>query len=90
MKILFTGIALFGLTASAASTWVFAAPQPAKESKVIDLGDLEVVGEVRRPHLFVVESGKALDPLLAREARNEWLKLETELTTVATQEGAQP
>ena len=66
------GVALgmcFALAASAAET-----------GKVIELGDVEVVGELRRPNLFVVDSPKALDPLLQRQARKEWKDLEDTLT----------
>ena len=66
-----------------------AASEGVRERKVIDLGDLEVVGELRRPSLFVVESGKGLDPLLRKQAKRQWIELEQELTLGMRKEDGQ-
>jgi hypothetical protein len=71
MKSLGVWFFIFGLTVNALA---------AEGGKVIELGDVEVVGELRRPNLFVVDSPKALDPLLQRQARKEWKDLEDALT----------
>lgn len=63
------------------------ATSAAETGKVIELGDVEVVGELRRPNLFVVDSPKALDPLLQRQARKEWKDLEDALTRLDRFEG---
>ena len=50
------------------------------EKDIIDLGDLEVIGEVRRPHLFMVESRRELEKIVRESAKQKWERFEQELT----------
>lgn len=53
-----------------------------KKSKIIDLGDLEVQGELRRPNLFMVESSQRLSATLEKAAARKWEMLESSLLAI--------
>lgn len=52
----------------------------AKEKKVLDLGELEVDGELRRPSLQWLDSSRRAQELLPELYRNMFLEIENELT----------
>jgi hypothetical protein len=57
------------------STQVYAQTKQALKStprKIIDLGDMEVQGELRRPNLFMVESSKRLAATVEKSAERKW------------------
>ncbi len=69
-------------------TW---AAKPSKtQSKIIDLGDLEVQGELRRPNLFMIESSQRLDSIVEKAASKKWELLEKELLNLDDPRSAQP
>ncbi len=53
-------------------------PKP-NAKKVIDLGDMEVHGELRRPNLFMVESNKRLGATVSKAAARKWKMFESSL-----------
>ncbi len=50
-----------------------------KKSKIIDLGDMDVQGELRRPTLFMIESNKKLQSQIEKAAGRKWKDFEDSL-----------
>ena len=57
----------------------FAAAEPKAKGKVIDIGNLEVDGELRRPNVNWIDSQKRIKDLLPAFHREEFRALEREL-----------
>lgn len=53
--------------------------QEAKSASVVDLGEMSINGELRRPSVQWIESKKALRPELPKIAQKELERLEEEL-----------
>jgi hypothetical protein len=56
----------------------------AKEKKVLDLGELEVDGELRRPSLQWLDSSRRAQELLPELYKNMFAEIENELTKPMT------
>ncbi len=55
------------------------------EEKILDLGDIEVTGEVRRPNINLIYSKKYFDEAITAVAKRELKALELELLQPAPQ-----
>jgi hypothetical protein len=62
--------------------------KPATKKRVIDLGELEVTGEVRRPPVLWIDSDQKVRNEIPKLYRKQFLALEEELLSARTQ--AQP
>lgn len=49
------------------------------KSKILDLGEIEIIGEVRRPNINLIYSKKYMSKAMLLIAKKELKKLETEL-----------
>jgi hypothetical protein len=52
-----------------------------EKPKIIDLGDMDVQGELRRPTLFMIESSKKLQGQVEKAAGRKWNSFEKSLLT---------
>jgi hypothetical protein len=83
MMCIFSTISICRLAAEAATTQAKAA-NSSRPGTVIDLGQLEVEGEVRRPQLAWIDSQRHLKDLLPGFHRSEFGAFEAELTRPMT------